>query len=88
VSEVEVTTQGFRVAGEMAAVKRTDLRGRDYWWMSFRGTKQDHAPGTDLRAMDDGKISVTPLHIDLTHHASVHDLKGMLGGAPPKRVEA
>ncbi|MFJ6024593.1 5'/3'-nucleotidase SurE [Brevundimonas sp. NPDC092305] len=84
VKEVEVTRQGFRDIGEMHAVRRTDLRGRDYYWMSFRGTKQEHAEGTDLRAMDDGKISVTPLHIDLTHMSSVHDLKGVLGGAPPK----
>ena len=68
----------------MHAVKRTDLRGRDYYWMSFRGEKQDHPEGTDLRAMDDGKISVTPLHIDLTHAPTVHDLKGRLGGVPPK----
>ena len=86
VKEVEVTVQGFRGIGEMTATKRTDLRGRDYYWMGFRGEKQDHAPGTDLRAMDDGKISVTPLHIDLTHRPSVHDLKGVLGGAPPKGV--
>ena len=86
VTEVEVTRQGFRDIGEMHAVKRTDLRGRDYYWMSFRGTKHDHPAGTDLRAMDDGKISVTPLHIDLTHMASVHDLKKVLGGAPPKAV--
>jgi len=84
VTEVEVTVQGFRDIGEMHAVRRTDLRGRDYYWMSFRGAKQDHAPGTDLRAMDEGKISVTPLHIDLTHRPSVHELKGILGGAPPK----
>lgn len=88
VAEIEVTRQGFRNQGEMHAVRRTDLRGRDYYWMSFRGTKQDHAPGTDLRAMDDGKISVTPLHIDLTHMASLHDLKGVLGGVPPKAVVA
>jgi len=88
VREIEVTRQGFRNQGEMHAVRRTDLRGRDYYWMSFRGSKQDHAPGTDLRAMDDGKISVTPLHIDLTHMASLHDLKGVLGGAPPKAMAA
>ena len=88
VTQVEVTRQGFRDIGEMHAVKRTDLRGRDYYWMSFRGAKQDHAAGTDLRAMDEGKISVTPLHIDLTHMPSVHDLKGVLGGAPPKAVAA
>lgn len=84
IREVEVTRQGFRDIGEMHAVKRTDLRGRDYYWMSFRGAKQEHADGTDLRAMDEGKISVTPLHIDLTHMPSVNDLKGRLGGAPPK----
>ena len=88
VTEVEVTRQGFRQAGEMHAVKRTDLRGRDYYWMSFRGAKQQHAEGTDLRAMDEGRISVTPLHIDLTHMPSVNDLKGLLGGAPPKTVAA
>jgi len=88
VSEIEVTRQGFRDLGEMHAVRRTDLRGRDYYWMSFRGSKQDHPAGTDLRAMDEGKISVTPLHIDLTHMPSVHDLKGFLGGAPPKTVAA
>jgi 5'-nucleotidase len=88
VTEIEVTRQGFRDLGEMHAVKRTDLRGRDYYWMSFRGTRQEHAAGTDLRAMDEGKISVTPLHIDLTHMPSVHDLKGVLGGAPPKTVAA
>ena len=40
--------------------------------------------GTDLRAFYDGKISVTPLHIDLTHAESVHKLRGVLGGAPPR----
>jgi 5'-nucleotidase len=88
VTEIEVTRQGFRDLGEMHAVKRTDLRGRDYYWMSFRGTKQEHPDGTDLRAMDEGKISVTPLHIDLTHMPSVRDLKGFLGGAPPKTMAA
>ena len=70
--------------GEMHAVRRTDLRGRDYYWMSFRGEKREHAEGTDLRAIDEGRISVTPLHIDLTHMSSVYDLKKVLGGAPPK----
>ena len=87
VEAVEVTTQGFRDVGEMHAVRRTDLRGRDYYWMSFRGQKQEHAQGTDLRAIEEGRISVTPLHIDLTHMASVNDLKKVLGGAPPRKVE-
>jgi 5'-nucleotidase len=86
VTTVEVTRQGFRDVGEMHAVRRTDLRGRDYYWMSFRGSKQDHPEGTDLRAVDEGRISVTPLHIDLTHMTSVNDLKKVLGGAPPRTI--
>ena len=52
--------------------------------MGFKPLRARTPQGTDLRALYDGKISVTPLHIDLTHHKTVHDLKGQLGGAPPK----
>jgi len=84
VKEVEVTRQGFRDFKHMHAERRTDLRGRDYYWMGFRGQMSNPPAGTDLRAIYDGKISVTPLHIDLTHVETVHELKGVLGGAPPK----
>jgi len=84
VSAVEVTAQGFRDFKHMHAERRTDLRGRDYYWMGFRGKLSNPPAGTDLRAIYDGKISVTPLHIDLTHMETVHALKGVLGGAPPK----
>ncbi|WP_296820515.1 5'/3'-nucleotidase SurE [Brevundimonas sp.] len=88
VKEVEVTSQGFRDVGEMHAVRRTDLRGRHYYWMGFRSGEQSPAEGTDLRAVAEGRISVTPLHIDLTHQATVRDLKGVLGGAPPRLKDA
>jgi len=52
--------------------------------MGFRQERSSPPEGTDLRALYDGKISVTPLHIDLTHMASVRSLKATLGGAPPK----
>jgi 5'-nucleotidase len=84
VKEVEVTRQGFRDFKHMHAERRTDLRGRDYYWMGFRGQLSNPPAGTDLRAIYDGKISVTPLHIDLTHVETVHELRGVLGGAPPK----
>jgi len=82
--EVEVTRQGFRDVQVRMAEKRTDLRGRDYYWMGFRQERSKPAEGTDLRALYEGRISVTPLHIDLTHQATVHDLKKVLGGPPPK----
>ena len=84
IDQVEVTRQGFRDAHIRVAEKRTDLRGRDYYWMGFRQERSKPAEGTDLRALYEGRISVTPLHIDLTHAPAVHDLKKVLGGAPPK----
>ena len=84
ITEVEVTRQGFRDAHIRTSEKRTDLRGRDYYWMGFRQERSSPPEGTDLRALYDGKISVTPLHIDLTHGESVHKLRRLLVGAPPK----
>ncbi|MDZ4374421.1 MAG: 5'/3'-nucleotidase SurE [Phenylobacterium sp.] len=84
IQEVEVTRQGFRDVHVRHAEKRTDLRGKEYYWMGFRQERSSPPEGTDLRALYDGKISVTPLHIDLTHNAAMRDLKGLLGGVPPK----
>lgn len=84
IKEVEVTRQGFRDFQIRHAERRSDLRGRDYYWVGFRQLRSSPPEGTDLRALYDGRISVTPLHIDLTHAATVHDLKGKLGGVPPK----
>lgn len=88
VKAVEVTRQGFRDGHLRHMDKRTDLRGRDYYWMGFTAKASQPAEGTDLRAIYEGRISVTPLHIDLTHYETVHTLKGVLGGAPPKKVGA
>lgn len=84
VKEVEVTTQGRRDHHIVYADKRTDPRGGTYYWLGFRGKLSDPPEGTDLKAIYSGRISVTPLHIDLTHMPSVHDLKAVLGGAAPK----
>ena len=84
VTAVEVTRQGFRDIQVRHAEKRTDLRGRDYYWIGFRHERSKPAEGTDLRALYENRISVTPLHIDLTHLPTVHDLKAVLGGAPPR----
>jgi 5'-nucleotidase len=91
VAGVEATRQGMRDETALKFEKRTDLRGRDYYWLGYKGRALDPPPGVDLRAVREGRISVTPLHIDLTHLESVHALKGRLGGsapAPPEREPA
>ncbi len=84
VKEVEVTRQGRRDQHIVYADKRTDLRGGAYFWLGFRGKLSNPPESTDLRAIYEGRISVTPLHIDLTHRETIHELKAVLGGAPPK----
>ena len=84
IESVEVTAQGRREIHDAHAERRTDLRGRDYYWVGFRGFQDESPEGTDLYAVRHGRISVTPLHIDLTHRPTLHALKGVLGGAPPK----
>lgn len=84
VREVEVTTQGVREQLHMHAERRTDLRGRDYYWMGFHGHRGSPPEGTDLAAVYGGRISVTPLHVDLSHRETAHRLKGVLGGAVPR----
>ena len=83
VTGVEVTRQGFRDVGILHAEKRTDLRGKRYYWMGFRGQPGDPPAGTDLRAVYDGRGSITPLHIDLTHTETVERLRGRFGAPAP-----
>ena len=83
-AEVKVTRQGFRDIHSLHAEKRTDLRGRDYYWMGFSDRSASLVDGTDLEAVAGGRISVTPIHIDLTHMPTVHALGKALGGPAPK----
>jgi len=83
VKSVEVTRQGFRDDFNILFDKRTDLRGREYFWTGFAREPSNPAEGTDLKAIYEGRISVTPLHIDLTHDRSLAALGALLNGAPP-----
>jgi 5'-nucleotidase len=77
---VEVTRQGFRDQFMRHVEKRTDLRGRDYYWMGFKTQPSEPGDGTDLRAVYDERISITPLHIDLTHDKTLSALKAAFDG--------
>jgi len=82
VTEIEVTRQGFRDVKQLLIEERVDLRGRSYYWFGFRGSKSDPEDGTDLRAVYDGRISITPLHLQLTHEDSRKTLDAALSGPP------
>ena len=78
VTGVKVAEQGFRDLGQTAIVKRTDTRGFDYFWFGLGRESPQPGHETDLTAMREGAISVTPLHLDLTHYPTIDRLRSAL----------
>jgi 5'-nucleotidase len=74
---VRVVRQGLRDYGRLRIVQRTDPRGYNYYWFGLG--PMIHTPGhdTDLEAIADHYVAVTPLHLDLTHEESLAPLKGL-----------
>jgi len=80
IAGIAVTSQGKRDQDLLMVVDRMDTRGNPYYWLGFERRRSNPPQGTDLWAIYSGRISVTPLHLDLTHHAMRARLKGALGG--------
>uniref|UniRef100_A0A7C1JM25 5'-nucleotidase SurE n=1 Tax=Ammonifex degensii TaxID=42838 RepID=A0A7C1JM25_9THEO len=56
--------------------RRTDPRGRSYFWMAGEPLDlNDNDPDTDVRAVKEGFISITPVQIDLTDYLFMEKLK-------------
>jgi 5'/3'-nucleotidase SurE len=66
VKKVVVTSQGQRDQSMLRVDERVDARGRTYYWVGFKRVFSQPEIGTDLHAIAQGCISVTPLHLDLT----------------------
>jgi 5'-nucleotidase len=72
---IRICRQGLRDYGRLRIVQRTDPRGYDYYWFGLGPLVQTPGHSTDLEAIADGYVSVTPLHLDLTHDASIDGLR-------------
>jgi 5'-nucleotidase len=72
-----VTSQGKLVHG-LWIEERADGRGFPYFWLRFGREPAELKPGTDLAAMKEKFISVTPLKLDLTAHEGMDRLAGAL----------
>ena len=71
---VRVCRQGRRDYGRLQVVERTDPRGFPYFWFGLASAVITPGHDTDLETIADGFVSVTPLHLDLTHHPSLDRL--------------
>jgi 5'-nucleotidase len=77
VKGIRAVAQGLRDYGRVAMDKRTDPRGSTYYWLAMGRLPQQPLPDTDLQAIDEGYVTVTPLHLDLTHRDSLERLKAV-----------
>lgn len=68
VQGIAVTSQGKLDFG-INVDKRTDGRGLPYYWLKFDSRKGDFREGTDIHALQQRRISVTPLKLDLTDYS-------------------
>ena len=71
VKGIRAVAQGLRDYGRVAMDKRTDPRGFDYYWLAMGRLPHQALPDTNLEAIDQGYVTVTPLHLDLTHRESL-----------------
>lgn len=66
----EATRLGRRDQAERI-IEDADPKGRPVFWMGAVGPGQDAGPGTDFHAVEQGRVSVTPLRFDLTDHQGI-----------------
>jgi 5'-nucleotidase len=71
----QITQQGRWVHNGTAVIEKTDPRGKKYYWIGGGQLTFDQRGNTDFEAISNGSISITPLHLDLTHYASIPLLK-------------
>jgi len=71
---IKAVRQGLRDYGRVRFETRKDPRGFDYHWLALGSIATPPTGETDLTQVADGWITVTPLHLDLTHEASLASL--------------
>jgi len=74
---MEVTRLGKRHKAE-PVVKLQTPRGETAYWIGPAGAAADAGPGTDFHAVESGRVSVTPLRMDLTHGSQLARAKEWL----------
>jgi len=66
----EATRLGNRHKAE-PVIKSADPHGNPIYWVGSAGAEADAGPGTDFHAVRQRRVSVTPLYVDLTRHATL-----------------
>jgi 5'-nucleotidase len=75
VKSYRITRQGRWLHNGGKIVEKIDPRGRKYYWIGGGPLVSEPRGNTDIEAVSNSHISITPLHIDLTHHASIEEMR-------------
>ena len=87
VAGVAATRQGHRDQGGLHIEERSDTWGDPYFWVGFERRRSDPPQGTDLWAIANGMISVTPLSLNLTHEETRTRLESVLSIPTPNLLK-
>ena len=79
VAGIDVTVQGKRDQNYLTVDERMDARGQAYFWLGFARERGTPPKGTDLASVFNKRISVTPLHTNLTQVDALSSLQKIFG---------
>lgn len=77
----QVTRLGRRHASE-PVISQQSPRGDTMYWIGPAGDAREAGAGTDFHAVADGRVSITPLQVDLTDHARLDHWNRWRSGLP------
>ncbi len=77
VKGIRITKQGFHDYSRAAIIEGKDPRGAPYYWFGLNGIEHTLGHDSDLEAIADGYVSLTPLTLDLTHQVAHKKLNNL-----------
>jgi 5'-nucleotidase len=77
IAGIEATRLGHRHKAE-SVIKAADPHGRPVYWVGAPGAEADAGPGTDFYAIRQNRVSITPLHVDLTRYTALDQVASWL----------
>ncbi|MCL2102964.1 MAG: 5'/3'-nucleotidase SurE [Syntrophorhabdaceae bacterium] len=74
IAGTRITRMGKRLYGDVI-IEKKDPRGRKYYWIGGDYLSTVDVPGSDIEAIEEGYISITPLHLDMTNYSAMKALR-------------
>ncbi len=72
---VRITTLGRRRYSD-SLTRAVDPRGKEYFWIGGTVSSWKGGDDSDFKAVEEGYVSVTPLHLDLTNYRLLEEIRG------------